>query len=250
MSRPPQRRLSTLERRRRQARLVAVVVAAAVVAALVLPALALAADAAPREADPPAAAVEALGPEAGRVHTVLLWTTTFLRGQEGPPTEPADQWVAAVGSGPDATVDTVWRDPGADGAITWAQTAHDPGAAEALEALPEDARLVNDEGEWLVLVDGQVRSLVADDLSSTPEPVDLADFQERRAERYARDLAVVDADDRVGGGTTGGSEAGPDARSGPPAALLVGGLVVLVALAAVLVLRRRGQAARGSSSPV
>lgn len=254
------RRPSALERRRRQARVIAIVIALAMVSLVALPLLALA-DEASGALDPTTAAARsvppevpaALGPGTGPARAVWLWSTEYLSGaaDAAEPSatvlSPADQWVAPVLSGDRATgTRTVWRDPAQDDAVVPATTSDDARLGQAVADLAADEVLVLDRGEWFAVVDGSVRSLVNDDEATLPVPVPLADHQVERAEQYAADLAQ--ADGSVGGasgaaGTDGpdGDERGPGASRGLVGAAVGVGLVAAVAVA----LRRRSRGVGG-----
>lgn len=254
------RRPSALERRRRQARVVAIVIALAMVSLVALPLLALA-DEASGNLDPTTAATQplppevpvALGPGTGTARAVWLWSTEYLAGaaDAAEPSatvlSPADQWVAPVLSGDRATgTRTVWRDPAQDNAVVPATTSDDARLGQAVADLGADEVLVLDRGEWFAVVDGSVRSLVADDEATLPVPVPLAEHQVERAAQYAADLAQADssvggASDVDGPGGSDGDQQGAGSTRGLVGAAVGVGLVAAVAV----VLRRRSRRVGG-----
>lgn len=241
------RRPTAFERRRRQARVIAVVVALAMLLLVTVPLLAYG-----DEREVPPQAVEVLGTGATGARTVWMWSTPFLEGDRAAsPVVSSEQWVGTttVGASAVGTV-TAWRDPETD-RIVLASTSDDVVLATALSTLDADALLVTDRGEWLVVSGGTVRSLLADPLSSMPTPRPLPDVQSERAEQYAQDLAAAaaGADDTVGGGTSGTDKVTPadDVAARPwwkpgGTALVAALLAVVVAVAADLVRRRRAVA--------
>lgn len=251
------RRPSTLERRRRQARVVAIVIALAMVALFALPLLALA-DEATGNQDPTTAAAlpvppevpVALGPGTGPARAVWLWSTEYLADEadaaepEAPVLSPADQWVAPVLSGDRATgTRTVWRDPAQDDAVVPATTSDDARLGQAVADLTADEVLVLDRGAWFVVVDGTVRSLVADDEAALPVPVPLAEHQVERAAQYAADLA--EADSSVGGATDSDGADPDQPGAGVTRVLVVAAVGVGLVAAVAVALRRRSRGVGG-----
>jgi hypothetical protein len=254
------RRPSALERRRRQARVVAIVIALAMVSLIALPLLSFA-DEASGDLDPTTAASRpvppevpaALGPGTGPARAVWLWSTAYLSGATDA-AEPdatvlshADQWVAPVLSGDRATgTRTVWRDPAQDDAVVPATTSDDAPLGQAVADLAADEVLVLDRGEWFAVVDGSVRSLVADEEATLPVPVPLAEHQVERTAQYADDLAQ--ADTSVGGGSDAGDPRGPDGDqtgAGATRGLVGAAMGVGLVAAVAVVLRQRSRRVGG-----